>query len=255
MIGLATWHQGRCGSSVLGSMLNQHSQIQAQNEIFSRYMPRRWGDRPVPPMNEVLAAATREASKPVLNIEIKFLSAQNFALYPQATFQDWLMAVEGHGFELHLLIHRRNGLRRMVSHLMAQRTGVYVQHKDAQPRELADRQLTVDLEAIKEGVETHSLLGWLERYDHTHHELRNGLRSWCEDQRQPPPLELIYEDAIEPSPQLAYGKVCAALGLESERVQVRLKRINPEPLEQLISNWDDIAALLAPTRFAWMLAA
>ena len=165
------------------------------------------------------------------------------------------MAVGGNGFERHLLIHRRNGLRRMVSHLMAQRTGVYVQHQDAQPRELADRQLTVDLEAIKEGVETHSLLGWLERYDHTHHELRNGLQSWCEDQRQPPPLELIYEDAIEPSPQLAYGKVCAALGLESERVQVRLKRINPEPLAQLISNWDDIAALLAPTRFAWMLAA
>ncbi len=255
MIALATWHQGRCGSSVLGSMLNQHSQIQAQNEIFSRYMPRRWGDRPVPPMNEVLAAATREASKPVLNIEIKFLSAQNFALYPQATFQDWFMAVGGNGFERHLLIHRRNGLRRMVSHLMAQRTGVYVQQRDAAATALADRQITIEPAAIREGVETHSLLGWLERYDHTHQELRNGLQGWCEAQKPPPPLELIYEDAIEPSPQLAYGQVCEALGLELEPVQERLKRINPEPLEQLISNWGEIAALLAHTRFAWMLAA
>ena len=50
MNGVVTWHQGRCGSSVLGSLLNQHSRIQAQNEIFSGYMPRRWGEKPVPPM-------------------------------------------------------------------------------------------------------------------------------------------------------------------------------------------------------------
>ena len=255
MIGLATWHQGRCGSSVLGSMLNQHSQIQAQNEIFSRYMPRRWGDRPVPSMNEVLSAATGEASKPVLNIEIKCLSAQNFALYPQATFQDWLRAVAGHGFERHLLIHRRNGLRRMVSHLMAQRTGVYVQRRHAAATALADRRITIEPAAIREGVETHSLLEWLNLYEHTHQQLRKDLNCWCEAQRQQPPLELIYEEAIEPSPQLAYHQVCESLGLESEPVRVRLERINPEPLAQLISNWDDIAALLAPTRFVWMLEA
>jgi len=255
MIGLATWHQGRCGSSVLGSLLNQHSRIQAQNEIFSRYMPRRWGDQPVPPMQEVLASAVRNAQKPVLNIEVKCLSAQNFALYPEARFRDWLEAAAGHGFQRHLLIHRRNGLRRLVSHLMAQRSGVYVQQQDAQPRDLADRLLSIDLEAIQEGVETHSLMGWLERYDHTYQQLRDGLQQWCQEQQQPAPLELIYEEVIEPSPQLAYGQVCAALGLEPEPVQVRLKRINPEPLVQLIRNWPEIEALLAPTRFAWMLAA
>ena len=255
MIGLATWHQGRCGSSVLGSLLNQHSQIQAQNEIFSRYMPRRWGDRAVPSMNEVLVSATTAANKPVLNIEIKCLSAQNFALYPQATFQDWLRAVAGHGFERHLLIHRRNGLRRMASHLMAQRTGVYVQRRDAPATALADRQITIEPEAIREGVETHSLLEWLNRYELTHQQLRHGLQSWCENQRQPPPLELIYEETIETSPQLAYRQVCGALGLKLEPVRVRLERINPEPLAQLISNFGEIEALLAPTRFAWMLEA
>ena len=253
--GVVTWHQGRCGSSVLGSLLNQHSQIQAQNEIFSRYMPRRWGNRPVPSMQEVLASAVRDAQKPVLNIEVKCLSAQNFALYPKASFRDWLVASAGHGFKRHLLIHRRNGLRRLVSHLMAQSSGVYVQQEDAQPRDLADRQLTIDLESIQEGVETHSLLSWLDRYDHTHQQLRDGLQQWCREQQQPPPLELIYEEMIEPRPQLAYGQVCAALELQPEPVQVRLKRINPEPLVQLICNWPEIEALLAPTRFAWMLAA
>ena len=255
MIGLATWHQGRCGSSVLGSLLNQHSQIHAQNEIFSRYMPRRWGERQVPPMQEVLASAVREAKKPVVNIEVKCLQAQNFSLYPKASFRDWLQCAASHGFKRHLLIHRRNGLRRLVSHLMAQRSGIYVQPQDARPRELADRQITIDLKAICEGVETHSLLGWLERYDDAHRQLLEELRKWCREQKQPAPLELIYEEMIEPSPQLAYRKICTALELEPEPVQVRLKRINPEPLAQLICNWAEIESLLTHTRFAWMLAA
>jgi len=255
VIGLVTWHQGRCGSSVLGSLLNQHSRVQAQNEIFSRYMPRRWGNKPVPPMQEVLQSAVRGSQKPVLNIEVKCLAAQNLALYPKATFRDWLNTTADHGFKRHLLIHRRNGLRRLVSHLMAQRTGIYVQQEEAQPRELTDRQLTIDVELIREGVETHSLLGWLERYEQTHQHCRDGLRQWCCERQQPPPLELVYEEVIEPSPLLAYGHVCAALELEPEPVQVRLKRINPEPLRQLIGNWAEVEALLTTTRFAWMLAA
>ena len=255
MIGLASWHQGRCGSSVLSSLLNQHSRIQTHNEIFSRYMPRRWGDQPVPSMQEVLAQAVRESTKTVVNIEIKCLSAQNFALYPEASFIDWLSAAKQHGFNQHLLIHRRNGLRRLVSHLMAQRSGVYVQQQRSINSSLADRKLTIEPAAIREGVETHSLLDWLERYDQTHQQLRDGLQSWCEKQQQPPPLELIYEESIEPSPQLGYAQVCTVLGLDPEPVQVRLTRINPEPLAQLISNWAQIEALLAPTRFAWMLAA
>lgn len=255
MIGLATWHQGRCGSSVLGSLLNQHSRIQNQNEIFSRYMPRRWGDQPVPPMQEVLAKAVSKSVKPVVNIEIKCLSAQNFALYPEASFIDWLSATAQHGFERHTLIHRRNGLRRLVSHLMAQRSGVYIEKKGSSASSLTDRKLTIEPAAIREGIETHSLLGWLDCYEQTHQQLRNGLQRWCEEQKQPPPLELIYEESIESSPQLAYAQVCTVLCLDPEPVQVRLNRINPEPLAQLINNWDQIEALLTPTRFAWMLAA
>ena len=255
MIGLATWHQGRCGSSVLGSLLSQHSRVQTHNEIFSRYMPRRYGDQPVPTMQEVLAEAVRESTKPVVNIEIKCLSAQNFALYPKASFIDWLSTAAQLGFEHHLLIHRRNGLRRLVSHLMAQQNGVYVKQQASSPISIASRKLIIEPAAINEGVETHSLLEWLDRYDHTHEQLRDGLQRWCKQQQQQPPLELIYEESIESSPQLGYKQVCAVLGLDPEPVQVRLKRINPEPLAQLISNWPEIEALLEPTRFAWMLAA
>ena len=255
MIGLVTWHQGRCGSSVLASLLNQHSQIQAFNEVFSKYMPRRRGDQPIPSMAEVLKSSIQACVKPVLNVEIKYLSAQNFALYPTAHLADWFSELSGHGLHRHLLIHRRNGLRRLVSHLMAQRTGVYVQKQAVPSPSSASRQLAIDMASITEGFETHSLLGWLEIYDQAHQQMREGLTAWCSQHQQPAPLELFYEEVIEPSPQLAYAQVCAALGLEQEPAVVKLQRINPEPLAQLISNWSEIEALLAPTRFAWMLAA
>ena len=255
MIGLVTWHQGRCGSSVLGSLLNQHSQIQAFNEVFSKYMPRRRGDQPIPPMADVLNSSIEACIKSVLNVEIKYLSAQNLALYPTAALGDWFTELSGHGLRRHLLIHRRNGLRRLVSHLMAQRTGIYVQKQAVPSPSHPSRQLTIDSAQITEGFETHSLLGWLEIYDQAHQQMREGLVSWCLQHQQPAPLELFYEEVIEPSPQLAYAQVCAALCLKQEPAVVELQRINPEPLAQLISNWPEIEALLAPSRFAWMLAA
>ena len=43
--------------------------------------------------------------------------------------------------------------------------------------------------------------------------------------------------------------------LEAEPVTLLHRRINPEPLPQLIANWEEIRGLLAPTPHAWMLMA
>ena len=251
MNGVVTWHQGRCGSSVLGSLLNQHSRIQAANEIFSKFMPRRRGATPVPAMAAVMAAAKEAAEKPTLNIEVKYLSAQNFCLYPGSNTENWLLNAHEHGFHRHVLIHRRNGLRRIVSHLMAQRTGIYVQQNNGLPT--ADRILTVDCRAIQEGVETHDLIGWLERYEKAHQRMQQSLRTWCSARELPAPLELIFEESIEISPQVAYRQMCAWLGEADEQPTLRLQRINPEPLSALISNWEEVQALLRTTPHAWML--
>ena len=253
MIGVATWHEGRCGSSVLGALLNQHSQIQAANEIFSRYMPRRWGDQPVPAMPEVLYQTVVQASKPVLQIEIKSLRAQNRSLYPELALRYWFDQLLVHGFQRHVTLHRRNGLRRLVSHLMAQRSGVFVQSSGAPP--LRREPLTVNTTSIREGAETHDLLHWLDLYASTHRTLVEALERFCAARALPSPLQLIYEDSLEADPQLAYQQLCAWLELEPEPVTLLHRRINPEPLSQLIANWGEICDLIAPTPHAWMLAA
>ena len=253
MIGVATWHEGRCGSSVLGALLNQHSQIHAANEIFSRYMPRRWGDKPVPAIAEVLHQAMATASKPVLQIEIKSLRAQNRSLYPGVTLEHWFEQLLAHGFQRQVILHRRNGLRRLVSHLMAQRSGVFVQSA-AEP--LAERQpLQINTSAIREGAETHDLVHWLDLYATTHQQLVEALERFCVAQGLPAPLELVYEESLEANPQVAYRELCTWLELEPEPVTLLHRRINPEPLPQLIANWEEICSLIEPTPYAWMLAA
>ena len=253
ILGVVTWHQGRCGSSVLGSLLNQHSQVQAANEIFSRYMPRRWGDRPVPSLEQVLQRAMEEATGPVFNIEVKSLPAQNRSLYPQRSLADWFEQLLRHGFERQLILHRRNGLRRLVSHLMAQRSGVFVQSSGAPP--LQREPLTVNTTSIREGVETHGLLAWLDLYAASHQDLVRALKAFCALQGLPAPLQLVYEEVIEADPRVAYRQLCEWLALEPEPVTLQHRRINPEPLPQLIANWSELCALLEPTPHAWMLAA
>jgi len=253
MIGVATWHEGRCGSSVLGALLNQHSQIQAANEIFSRYMPRRWGDQPVPAIPEVLHQAIAKASKPVLQIEIKSLRAQNRSLYPELTLQHWFEQLLAHGFQRQVILHRHNGLRRLVSHLMAQRSGVFVQ---AAAEPLAERPpLLINTAAIREGAETHDLVQWLDLYASTHRSLVEALERFCAARALPAPLQLVYEDSLEEDPQVAYRQLCGWLELEPEPVALLHRRINPEPLPQLIANWQEICSLIKPTPHAWMLAA
>ena len=253
MIGVATWHEGRCGSSVLGSLLNQHSQIQAANEIFSRYMPRRWGSRPVPAMGEVLHQALEKNNKSILQIEIKSLRAQNRSLYPELTLDHWFDQLLAHGFRRQLILHRRNGLRRLVSHLMAQRSGVFVQAAAEPLRERPP--LWVKPLAIREGAETHDLVHWLDLYASTHRQLVKALERWTALHGLPAPLQLIYEESLEADPQVAYRQLCAWLELEAEPVTLLHRRINPEPLPQLIANWEEIRGLLAPTPHAWMLTA
>ena len=253
MIGVATWHEGRCGSSVLGALLNQHSQIQAANEIFSRYMPRRWGDKPVPAIPEVLQQTVAQACKPLLQIEIKSLRAQNRSLYPELTLEHWFHQLLAHGFRRQVILHRRNGLRRLVSHLMAQSSGVFVQSA-AEP--LAQRPaLFIDTTAIQEGAETHDLLHWLDLYATTHQQLVEAIERFCASQALPAPLQLVYEESLEADPQVAYRQLCAWLELEPEPVTLLHRRINPEPLPQLIANWEEICGLVEPTPYAWMLAA
>ena len=251
MDGIITWHQGRCGSSVLGNLLNQHQNIQSANEIFSRYMPRRRGNAPIPNIEDVLTNHIEHTQKPILNIEIKYLRSQNISLYQKNEIEYWFSKTSEFGFNKHILIHRRNGLRRILSHLMAQRTGIYVQKEEK--LSTTERAFNMNCLNIQEGTESRGLLEWLDHYEESYLEMRQALRKWCRAQKIQEPLEIIFEESIESNPIIAYKAVCDWLVEKQENPQLYFKRINPEPFSQLIKNWNEIKKLVEASKHAWMV--
>lgn len=246
-IGVVNWHIGRCGSSVLGSLLAQQPEITYSNEIFSPYMPRRRGSRVLPLLEEVLEQAQQGVQTPFHLFEVKHLPAQNLGLYPGLAASDWLSRFARLGCTHHVLMCRRNGLRRMLSHVRASRTGVYVSSNDAA---CPDQPVTMPLEHITHGFESRSLVEWLQAYEEGH-----GLMQRVFTQAQVRWLELVYEDDIEESPLQGYQRVCDFLGLVPVNPILRYRKINRGDLRDLIANFEAVESCLAMTPFAWMLYA
>ena len=124
-------------------------------------MPRRRGDRSLPPIEQVVADFRGRSKADVRLFEVKHLPAQNLGLYPSLNVADWLQKFRELGCQSHILLHRRNGLRRMVSHVRAAESGVYVASIQSQNIELSPK-LTLPLEGIRHGFEVRSLIGWLQ---------------------------------------------------------------------------------------------
>ena len=252
MNGVVNWHLGRCGSSVLGSLLDQHPDVGYSNEIFSPYMPRRRGVRILPTIEQVVADSAYGLRSDVHLFEVKHLPAQNLGLYPSLGVADWLQIFRGLGYQSHILLHRRNGLRRMVSHVRAAESGVYVASIHSQNRDLSPK-LMLPLVGIRHGFEVRSLLGWLQEYERGWQQMQALFSQCAQDCSNFRWLSLTYEDDLVQSPLDGYQRVCSFLGLSAFEPNLRYRKLNPGSLSELIANWDEIRALLTPTPFAWML--
>jgi LPS sulfotransferase NodH len=127
---------------------------------------------------------------------------------------------------------RRNRLRTVISLEIAFKTGRWT--KAGSSGDPKAKRLTLDpvklmrrLEQIEEGEAA-------------------ARRRFCDR----PILELVYEDLIR-SPREVFESVGDYLGVHGiEPGKIRLKRQNPESLNQLIINYNEVAAVLQNTRFA-----
>lgn len=243
--GVVIWHVGRCGSSVLGQCLSQHPAIQADNEILNRWMPQQRGEQPLPELELELQQVRRHRRKPVQVVEIKFLTAQHPGLFGLNAIElaDRLSC---YGWSRHVVLERSNLLRRMVSHCIGQQTQrLHLSVSEPSP---TPRPITIPLEAITVGMETRSLVDWLDVMTVAYQDLRQGLAS------RGGFLDLNYEQHLQKDPLVGYRLICENLGLPALSARVGLQRTNPFPLKDLIVNYEELSALLTPTVHAWMLA-
>lgn len=242
--GIFMWHHGRCGSTVLGRVLNQHPAIRWRGEIYEPY-----ADAGTPRLNfrDDLKYTQLECGRKLPGFEIKGLPSQHLPTLG-VSLRQFLDAVRELGFSHGIFLDRRNTLRKLISVQIVDQGLRQSYHtavgKDA---DLKGR-LRVDPQRIRIQGKHAPLLDMIRHIEEETGKARQLMAEYFDF------LPLYYEDHIEADPLVAYREILAHLGLPPHEAQVTLKRVNVKTLQELVENYREVEDLLAGTRYEWMLA-
>jgi hypothetical protein len=242
---IAMLHAGRCGSSVLADLLDQRPDFHWCGEPFEAMEPYYYRLPGAIRAHERISDVLYRHRCRYFGFDSKYLPEQHLHRdLANQTPAGYVALLERLGFTHFILVDRRNHLRRAVSVAVGTRTGLW--NTTMAPR--ARTAVRLDPLRFQSYGEEMPLLRYFESLERQHavfRELLKGRRL----------LELCYEDDVEPDPRIGYRKTCEFLGIDALPVEVRLKRMNPWPLAELVENLDEVRSVLAGTRHAWMLDA
>lgn len=232
---IVIFHAGRSGSQVLAGLLAQHPDIFWDNELFwaarQRAYRHIYGDV-LDPM-DIIRLAPFKSRKAWYGWEVK----PNHFRQLRINRSECIRQLKSMGYDRFVILQRQSLLRQFLSARLItsqqDRTRTHVR-VDAAPER---RQIALDAE---------DFLAWAKTLE----EDFRGLRADLEGERI---LELNYEEHIEQDPREAYKLVCDFMDVSQQGAEVTLRRSNPFPLSELISNHDEFARQLSGTPYAQML--
>ena len=210
----------RTGSNYLLDGLKTSASIRMYHEIFADHNRQVGKD-----FDRVFSTVFQPESKSTKMVGFK-------VFYNHLTPDEWQKFLACKDLKIIHLI-RRNRLRTMISLEIAFKTGQWTQSGKANSGEIRVKRLMLEpskvikrLEQIEEGEAT----------------ARSRFRN-----RQV--LEVVYEELVQ-SPKSVFESVGIYLGVDGiDPGRIRLRRQNPETLQQLIINYDEVEAALRNTRF------
>ena len=233
-------HPGRAGSTVLGSMLNQHPDIRWSREIFSvqhsERLPRDAAGRIL--WRDHIEALRQDCPKPLLGIEIKFHQIiGNKKIFGEDLETAFAKLAEAFDPEL-VLLTRANHLERWLSGAVARENKLFhyrdgetaPQSRLAIPRVINDRGY---------GLAKMEINSWLDRVAEVDE------RFVAEATRRGG-LLLTYEEAVQQDPAVAYRRVLEHLGLPLARSEPLYAKVDRRPLSERLSNYHELRDLLRP---------
>lgn len=241
---VTTFHIGRSGSTVLGDLLNQHAAIQWLGEVYE--WPEFKGTTAAPGPGSELVRRLRTrlptADRAVAGIEAKFYHLHDHGI-PLHEFVTELRDELGAGGRCRwIVLRRKNYLRKVVSSLVARQRGQWFARpgQAVQPVSIA-----IDPARVCIDGDVQPLVDYFRDWDAQFDQLDAELAAQN-------PLQLTYEDDIEPDPRIAYTKVCGFLGLEPGTPDVRYRRTTPQPLAEIVTTLDAVRRALADSPYQWM---
>ena len=241
------FHLGRCGSSVLASLLQQHRCIVWDGElytpIFAEWVKKNGGVETVGEMPEDAVKKLRwrmcRAFHRFYGFELKPFHFRLIG-YPVELFTHQLDCL---GFTHFVILDRKNRLRKILSSLIAHKRKRY--HQFSGTRAELSR-IKVNTDDVRIDFEAKPLLDYLSDYDkqfETLHKLLQGRKL----------LKLTYEQDIQQKPKKAFLRICDFLGLQPCEVSIQFRRTNPFPVRDMLINFGEVESLLRGTRYGWML--
>ncbi len=241
------FHTGRCGSTVLGNMLNQNPRINWASEIFEscKNQYNQITDRNIKhhKITAIIQEHLKHEETRIFGFESKYLPEQQLRSdYINMSLTEFLQYIKDLGFSYFIVLHRRNYLRRAVSALVALMTKQYQSYVPV------NYPTTVNLNPnrfLNGNIEA-SLLEHFHSMDDWYSTLTGMLSNDnC--------LFLNYEDHILSDPLIAYEKVCEFLSVEPGDVSINNHQTNPFSMNTIVENFSDVIAHFAGTDYEWML--
>lgn len=239
--GVFMFHQGRCGSTVVALMLDQHPQIASLGEIFEPSFQRR---RMLAPAETLLRAARVRGFPRHALAEAKFMECQHLATLGMG-IEDFVAMLKRLGYRRFVVLRRRNYLRMLLSTILGGERGRKYHFLPGE--HVPETRIRLDPAItyfFSVSGPMHEVFGYM---DGQYARLDAALAG--EDV-----LQLTYEDDISEDPQVAYGRVCRWLGLAPVPAGVKLQKANPRSTQEVLENWEEMRGVLEGTRYAWMLA-
>jgi hypothetical protein len=230
---ICMWHAGRCGSTVIGDMLNQHNKIFWGSEVLEQYS--RHVETGTVSKEQAWHGAKRllnrrqmEAGARIFGIEMKYWHLARLNIEPE----EMLEYLEEHNYIKHIILERSNYLRICVSGRVARSTSQLHRKNDA-PHISA--QVELNTRVIEKTMRAYS-------------KFFNKMKQLLDDY-----LLITYEDHIVNDPKIAYQKIIEFLGLKAGHVNINFARTNPAGLRDIVSNIAEVQDYFKDTEFEWMV--
>lgn len=236
------WHIGRCGSTVLSNILNQHPEIECLGEVLNPLMKAKSSGEEIPDFDTTFSNLQKHDQDKIQILEVKFLESQHLSVY-NLTLQDLIHKFIEIGYDKFIILERKNYLKRMVSHCVAQETKIYHLEKDKIPKL---HRIYFDIENIKVGITNKSLINWFRTFKSNYCQLREYLTNQNY-------LELGFEEDIQSDVKNAYDKVCSFLNIENADFNISYTRTNPFSTKEVLININEVEKTLNDSEFSWML--
>lgn len=232
---IVTFHTHRCGSTVLGDLLNQHPEIHWDGEIYDRltkYCTNKMKKKPV----KYIDYRKNYVTYPYYGMEVTIVHLIHFFKHLKLT--EFIKILKSKGFDNFIILERKNYLRRMISGYILFETMKF-KSKNSNPKL---NKITLPV-IYKDGETIIDKIEFLKKF-------YSDLNDIMKNEKH---LKLYYEDDILTNPVIACEKVIDFLDIKMHSPNINLKKQNPFPIKDILINFEEVEKHLKNTKFEWML--